>query len=333
MIDILKKQWFVVLIALILIIFGIYVIYDTNKGKLPGKKVDGLSLVASIEESNVTADDLYNELDASVGDGYLAVYFRKAVVEQSVETTDDLKSEAKLQADQIIANYQQQYPTDYKKQIANILKNYGYDSADDLEDYMLMVAKNQKLESDYYDSKLDELFAPIYEEKDSRKVSHILIKMEDSANPTDEEAAKVKKVEEALASGTSFEDVAKEYSDDTTSAAEGGSIGYVDSESSLVKPFLEEALDLDKDEVSDWVKVNTDDSGSYEGWHIIKVTETDKTKLEEDEDIREGIYQAIAKEYESIGYEVIWQAAKKLEIEFPDESIKTRIMDYMGIEE
>lgn len=333
MIDILKKQWFVVLIACILIFFGIYVIYDTNKGKLPGKKVDGLSLVASIDEGNVTADTLYSELDASVGDSYLAVFFRKAVVDQSVETTDDLKSEAKLQADQILASYQQQYPTDYKKQIGDILKNYGYQSADDLESYMLMVAKNQKLEADYYDSKLDELFSPIYDAKQSRSVSHILVKMEDSANPTEEESAKVKKIEEALAAGTSFEDVAKEYSDDTTSGAEGGSIGYVDSDSQLVKPFLEKALELGKNEVSDWVKVTTTESGSYSGWHMIKVNETDKTALEENENIKEGIYEAIAKANETIGYEVIWQAAQKLDMQFPDESIKTRIMNYMGIKE
>ena len=37
MIKILKKQWFVVLIALIFIGFAIFSVYDTNKGKLPGK--------------------------------------------------------------------------------------------------------------------------------------------------------------------------------------------------------------------------------------------------------------------------------------------------------
>lgn len=41
MIKILKKQWFVVLIALIFIGFAIFSVYDTNKGKLPGKSVDG----------------------------------------------------------------------------------------------------------------------------------------------------------------------------------------------------------------------------------------------------------------------------------------------------
>lgn len=37
MIKILKKQWFVVLIALIFIGFAIFSVYDTNKGSFPEK--------------------------------------------------------------------------------------------------------------------------------------------------------------------------------------------------------------------------------------------------------------------------------------------------------
>ena len=48
MIEVLKKQWFVVLIALIFTSFAIYYIYDTNKGKLPGKSIDGKDVVATI---------------------------------------------------------------------------------------------------------------------------------------------------------------------------------------------------------------------------------------------------------------------------------------------
>ena len=69
----------------------------------------------------------------------------------------------------------------------------------------------------YYDEHLDELFKPIFEEKNGRILAHILIKMEDSQNPTQEELDKVKAVEQALADGKSFYDVAKEYSDDTGS--------------------------------------------------------------------------------------------------------------------
>ena len=60
MIKILKKQWFVVLIALLFIGFAIFSVYDTNKGKLPGKSVDGKDVVAGLKgDVNITADELY----------------------------------------------------------------------------------------------------------------------------------------------------------------------------------------------------------------------------------------------------------------------------------
>ena len=63
MIKILKKQWFVVLIALIFIGFAIFSVYDTNKGKLPGKSVDGKDVVAGLKgDVNITADELYKNL-------------------------------------------------------------------------------------------------------------------------------------------------------------------------------------------------------------------------------------------------------------------------------
>lgn len=334
MIDILKKQWFVVLIATILIFFLVYVIYDTNKGKLAGKSVDGNALVASLDTANFTANDLYNKIDEIKGDELLATLFQQAVIRAAVETTDDLKAEAKLQADQITASMQQQDPTGYKKTIGTSLKNMGY-AEDDLEGFTLLTAKNNKLLSDYFDAHMDELFSPIYASKNPRIVAHILIKMEDSANPTEEELAKVKEVEDALASGREFGEVAKEFSDDTGSGAEGGFIGYVDSDNSgsLVTPFHTAAMKLSKGEVSEWVKVTMEDSNSYSGWHLIKVIETDKTAITENEDAKDSIYTAISNANANIGYKIVWEASKELEVEFPDEEIKTRIMNYLGVKE
>ena len=60
MIDTLKKQWFVVLIALIFIGFTVFIIYDTNKGKLPGKSENGKDVIATINGKSISADDLYD---------------------------------------------------------------------------------------------------------------------------------------------------------------------------------------------------------------------------------------------------------------------------------
>ena len=62
MIEILKKQWFVVLIAVILISFAVFSIWDTNKGKLKGKTADGKDVIASVADQNVFADDVFAQL-------------------------------------------------------------------------------------------------------------------------------------------------------------------------------------------------------------------------------------------------------------------------------
>ena len=66
MIEKLKENWFVVLVAVILIAAVGYYTYDTNKGKLPGKKVDGKDVVASIGDTDFFADDLYLELYSAI---------------------------------------------------------------------------------------------------------------------------------------------------------------------------------------------------------------------------------------------------------------------------
>lgn len=326
MIEILKKQWFVVLVACILIIFAVYCIYDTNKGKLPGKSVDGKDLVAALSDAPITADDLYAKLFETNGTTQLVSGFQDLVASKAVETTDDIKSEAKLQAESIEANFKSGDPTNYKTSIQTQLNALGYE---DLNDYCLKVTKLNKLQKDYMDENMDSLFTPIYEEKQSRIVAHILIKMEDPASPTDEELAKIKAVEDGLAAGTSFADVAKQYSEDS-SATNGGIIGYADSDSGLVTAFKEKALELNKDEVSDWVSVSSD---NYKGWHKIKVIETDKDAILADDTAMDGVYLAIKNNNANIGNQIVWEASKKLEITFANDEIKQAVMDKLQITE
>ncbi len=332
MVEILKKQWFVVLVSFTLLCFVVFVVWDTNKGKIQGKKVNGSQIVASFDETNLSADELYDLMKKSVGNAIMFTHFQNAVVNQVVETTADLESEAKLLQDRILQNAKSQNPTTYKKVVAEQMKKYGFPE-DGLYDYALITVKNQKMQREYIDEHMDALFTPIYEEKKSRTVSHILVKMADASNPTEEELAKVKAVEEALAAGRDFADIAKEYSDDVSSGASGGSIGYVDSDSSLVSAFLEKSLALGKDEVSDWVKITDSKQGNYQGWHMIKVTETDKAALMENSDAKEGIYSAIQKADTKLVYKILWENAKKLNIEYANDDIKAALLKYMEIEE
>lgn len=61
MTDILRNNWFVVLIAIIIIGFIGYFIYDTNKDNVSAKTTNNEQVVASINKDDITADDLYDE--------------------------------------------------------------------------------------------------------------------------------------------------------------------------------------------------------------------------------------------------------------------------------
>lgn len=328
MIEILKKQWFVVLIALIFIGFAVFCIYDTNKGKLPGKSVDGKDLIASLKgDVNVTADDLYNSLESTSGKSLLFMKFQAEVIDKSVKTTDELEKTAKTYEANIQASAESQASSsgsNSKTLIAQQIAQYGF-AEDQLSEYCLTVAKMQKMQDDYITKHLDELFAPIYKEKQSRTVSHILIKMADANNPTDAEKKKVKQVEDALKKGDSFADVAKKYSDDT-SASDGGYLGYMDSDTSYVDSFKKAAFKLKKGEVSDWVKESND---NYNGWHMIKVEETDKDAIEKDKKAKDSLYTAIANANTTLSNTYLKEAAEKLDIKYANDDVKKQIMDIL----
>lgn len=330
MIEILKKQWFVVLIAIILISFAIFSIWDTNKGKLAGKKADGKDVIASVADQNIFVDDIFNDLKTQSADAYLYQKFQDAVANEVIPTDDDIKSAAKLQQEQTEEYFKANDPTNYKTTIQSQLEASGYS---DLYEYCLTSTKVQKLFTNYMDEHMDELFTPIHKDKNGRIVAHILIKMEDSKNPTAEEQEKVKKVDEALASGKKFAEVAKEYSDDS-SATIGGLIGYANQDSQLVEEFKKTALALKKDQVSDWVKVA---STNYQGWHKIMVLETDKDKIvkyEDDTDtVKNQIYQAIMDANTDLRKTIVWEKSKDIKIEYGNDDIKKLLMDYMGVKE
>lgn len=115
----------------------------------------------------------------------------------------------------------------------------------------------------YYDEHKSEFY------KNEVKASHILISTLDKDGKPLSEAKKKeakKKAEEVLKkakAGEDFAALAKEYSDDPGSAANGGDLGYF-GKGVMVKPFEEAAFSLKPGEISGIVE-------SDYGYHIIKV--------------------------------------------------------------
>ena len=86
---------------------------------------------------------------------------------------------------------------------------------------------------DYYENNLDRFVS-----NEERKSSHILVAIDEDT--TDEQAAKlIKEIQTKLETET-FEELAKQYSDDPGSAAQGGDLGW--AETGLFVPEFESAL-------------------------------------------------------------------------------------------
>ena len=127
---------------------------------------------------------------------------------------------------------------------------------------------------DYYENNLDRFVS-----NEERKSSHILVAIDEDT--TDEQAAKlIKEIQTKLETET-FEELAKQYSDDPGSAAQGGDLGW--AETGLFVPEFESALfSMNVGDTSEAVKTDF-------GYHLIRM-----------DDIKPGQQQA----FEDIEYEL-----------------------------
>jgi len=123
------------------------------------------------------------------------------------------------------------------------------------------------------------------------KASHILAIfpwVEDNSEETEEteegrkEALeKIKMVEDKLKNGVDFEVLARQYSDDSASAASGGDLDYI-SKGQMIEEFEEALFSMDVGEVSEIVETQY-------GFHIIKVFDRQEEYIQKFDGVEESI--------------------------------------------
>jgi len=101
--------------------------------------------------------------------------------------------------------------------------------------------------------------------KASVDISHILMQVTPSENSLREAYQKIQDIQNKLKEGQDFATLARQYSEDPGSAANGGVLGFV-SRGTLVKEFEEAAFALDEGQISDIVQTKF-------GFHIIQLIE------------------------------------------------------------
>ncbi|RFF26288.1 MULTISPECIES: SurA N-terminal domain-containing protein [unclassified Wenzhouxiangella] len=100
---------------------------------------------------------------------------------------------------------------------------------------------------------------------EARRASHILITPEE-AGDAESARALAEEIKQRIEEGESFEELAAEYSDDPTSAEQGGDLGWIEPED-MVEAFEDALYDLaEPGDVSEPVETQF-------GWHLIKLDE------------------------------------------------------------
>jgi peptidyl-prolyl cis-trans isomerase C len=125
-----------------------------------------------------------------------------------------------------------------------------------------------------------------YVQREQIQASHVLIKLAKGATPEEKTAAK-KKADEVLKkakAGTSFEQLAKEYSEGPT-ATRGGDLGKF-SRGRMVKPFEDVAFAAKAGEIVGPVETQF-------GWHVIKVFEKTPERARDFAEVKESILTSL----------------------------------------
>lgn len=337
--NMLKKYWFILTIAFILIAFSLLFLYANVKDKLPGKKVNGKDVVAIFNEKTIFADDIFENAKEVNGYRVISTLILEALANQEIPTTDEIKKNVAAREAELIEGFKQKNPQGYQEEMSNALKQLGFANGyADLSKYVTSQIKIQQIMENYILANKDKYFKEI-ETKKGRLVSHILVrypqltaaekegkkpeeitKLQNERNAKAEAELNTKKdaVDKALAS-KDFGEVAAEFSDDEASKVKKGSLGYVNSDTSFVKEFLDASLKLNEGQVSDWIKT------TY-GYHKIKVDAVGAEKLLQNKEIKAQILNTILQQHTDIYKLAIQQLIQKYPVQTEDATVK-KIVD------
>lgn len=252
--------------------------------------------VVESDAGDITKDELYDAMKDKYGQAVLQELLNEKVLGDKYEVSDkELDKRFNEIKEQLGENFQM------------ALLQYGYEDEDAFKEAIKISMLEEKAtlktvkvtEKDvkkYYDEKY----------KPEIKARHILVADEATA----------KKVKEKLDAGEKFEDLAKEYSTDTGTAAKGGDLGWF-GPGAMVAEFEEAAYALNKNEISGPVQTQN-------GFHIIQVT--DKKKAEKFADVKDEMEYQL--KLSKLDNESVKRAMDK---EMKDANVKIIDKDLKGI--
>lgn len=259
-------------------------------------------VIATSKVGDITQNDLYEEMKASIGDQAFQLLMIEKVLSSKYKVTED-EVNAQLEADK------KQYGDSFEAMIAQ----QGYTESS-YKKYLELNLMQEKALIEDVDVTEEEVKAEYENIKNEIQARHIVVE--------DEETAKKAKAE--IESGKDFAEVAKEYSIEQAAQTTGGDLGWFNKATNMDEKFLEGAFALEKNVLSEPIQ-------SSFGYHIIEVT--DKREIKESYEDKKAELEKQLKLEKADTSKLLTKVAKMMkdaDIKIKDEDLKTALDEFLN---
>lgn len=294
------------------------------------KLENGENAIVSFNNGDgITAQDLYDELKEMYGVNYLVNLIDAKLLDlEYEETTEELEY-----VQQIVDSVKSESGDEF---IDYIEYYYGVNSEEAFEDYIRLNYRRSLWIEDYAreivtDKQIEDYYNDVY--VGDMEVSHILITSDATSDMTDDEKKaaeteaynKAKEIIEKLNNGEDFATLAKENSDDSGTAGDGGVVGTVNYGMNYDEDFVDAAAALEEGKYSS-TPVKT-----QFGYHIIyKTKQNEKESLEDSTDtIRDIIAEESLNNNTLLYSEALEALREKYEMNIVDSDLSSDYEEYL----
>lgn len=294
------------------------------------KLENGENAIVSFNNGDgITAQDLYDELKEMYGVNHLVNLIDAKLLDlEYEETTEELEY-----VQQIVDSVKSESGDEF---IDYIEYYYGVNSEEAFEDYIRLNYRRSLWIEDYAreivtDKQIEDYYNDVY--VGDMEVSHILITSDATSDMTDDEKKvaeteaynKAKEIIEKLNNGEDFATLAKENSDDSGTASDGGVVGTVNYGMNYDEDFVDAAAALEEGKYSS-TPVKT-----QFGYHIIyKTKQNEKESLEDSSDtIRDIIAEESLNNNTLLYSEALEALREKYEMNIVDSDLNSGYEEYL----
>lgn len=293
-------------------------------------KLDDNKTAVSLKGIKITATEYYNNIKTN-NISKLIDMIDHQLFDEKYPSTNEEDETIENQINQI----KETYGSNDTMFLSAIQQYFGVNTEDELEEMLRLEYKRNEAVEDYIANNLSDKDIQDYYDKNiigDIKASHILITPNIDSDATDEEKEKAEKkakkeaekIIKKLNDGEDFSKLAKEYSDDKSTAKDGGDLGYFNTDD-MDENFIEAVKKLDNDEYT------KDPVKTQYGYHIIlKTDQKDKPKLKKVKDeIKTTLTNAKLDNDAKLHYQTLIDIRKDNNIKWNDDKLEKQYEELM----